>query len=80
MADGALPGRPIWAQSDASQARSNGGELMVRALQREGVTHLFGLGGGHINPTWWAAQAAGLTIVDVRHEAAATYSGIRSRW
>jgi len=52
----------------------DGGELVVRALQREGVTHLFGLGGGHINPTWWAAQKAGLTIVDVRHEAAAAHA------
>ena len=52
----------------------DGGELVVRALQREGVTHLFGLGGGHINPTWWAAQRAGLTLVDVRHEAAAAHA------
>jgi len=29
----------------------DGGELMRRALRREGVTHVFGLGGGHINPT-----------------------------
>ena len=81
MAEGDASGRPSWAQPAASGvepaasgARSNGGELMVRALQREGVTHLFGLGGGHINPTWWAAQAAGLTIVDVRHEAAAAHA------
>ena len=52
----------------------NGGELVVAALQREGVTHLFSLGGGHINPTWYAAKAAGLTLVDVRHEAAAGYA------
>ena len=73
MAEGDVAGRPAWAGS-ASGARLNGGELVVRSLQREGVTHLFGLGGGHINPTWWAAQAAGLTIVDVRHEAAAAHA------
>ncbi len=49
------------------------GQLIVDALVAEGVTHVFGLGGGHINPTWWAAPGAGLRIVDVRHEAAAVY-------
>ncbi len=53
----------------------NGGQLVCEALRREGVTHVFGLGGGHINPTWWAIQAApDMTLVDVRHEAAATYA------
>jgi acetolactate synthase-1/2/3 large subunit len=51
----------------------DGGELVARALERHGVTHLFGLGGGHINPTWWAAPRHGIRIVDVRHEAAATH-------
>jgi len=54
--------------------RLNGGELVVKSLQREGVTHLFGLGGGHINPTWFAALAAGMKLVDVRHEAAAAHA------
>ena len=68
-------GRPDWGGGTRSGgARLNGGELVVRALQREGVTHLFGLGGGHINPTWWAAQAAGVRLVDVRHEAAAAHA------
>lgn len=55
-------------------ARLHGGELVVRGLRQEGVTHLFSLGGGHINPIWWAAKAAGLALVDVRHEAAAAYA------
>jgi acetolactate synthase-1/2/3 large subunit len=50
------------------------GQLSARALHAEGVTHLFGLGGGHINPTWWAAPGEGLRIIDVRHEAAAVYA------
>ena len=53
----------------------NGGQLVCEALRRERVTHVFGLGGGHINPTWWAIQAApDMTLVDVRHEAAAAYA------
>ena len=51
----------------------DGGELVCRALEQRGVTHLFGLGGGHINPTWWAAPSHGIRIVDVRHEAAAAH-------
>lgn len=53
----------------------DGGQLVCRALQREGVTHVFGLGGGHINTTWWAIRdASEMRIVDVRHEAAAVYA------
>jgi acetolactate synthase-1/2/3 large subunit len=51
----------------------DGGELAARALAREGVTTVFGLGGGHINPLWWAAPRHGIRIVDVRHEAAAAH-------
>ncbi len=68
-------GRPEWGGGVSSApSRANGGELMAEALRREGVTHLFGLGGGHINPTWWAAPGAGIKIVDVRHEAAAAHA------
>ena len=50
------------------------GEVMARALVREGVTHVFALGGGHIDPTWNAAKAHGIALVDVRHEAAAAHA------
>ncbi|HEX4776081.1 MAG TPA: thiamine pyrophosphate-binding protein [Acidimicrobiia bacterium] len=50
------------------------GELIARALVREGVTHVFALGGGHIDPTWNAAKAHGIALVDVRHEAAAAHA------
>jgi acetolactate synthase-1/2/3 large subunit len=55
-------------------APRDAGQLSVDALVAEGVTHVFGLGGGHINPTWWAAPKAGVQLVDVRHEAAAVYA------
>ena len=36
---------------------------------------MFGLGGGHINPTWWAVRDdPDMTLVDVRHEGAAVYA------
>jgi len=52
----------------------NGGEVIARSLAAHGVTHLFGLGGGHIDTTWSAAPRSGIRVVDMRHEAAATYA------
>ncbi|MHB8670684.1 MAG: thiamine pyrophosphate-binding protein [Acidimicrobiales bacterium] len=56
-------------------SRVDGGVLCMRALAREGVTHVFSLGGGHINTTWYAIRDnPGMTLVDVRHEGAAVYA------
>jgi acetolactate synthase-1/2/3 large subunit len=55
-------------------ARVDAGELFVRGLAREGVTHLFGLPGGHINPIWWAAPRHDIKIIDTRHEAIAAHA------
>jgi acetolactate synthase I/II/III large subunit len=52
----------------------NAGELIARSLAAHGVTHLFGLGGGHIDTVWSAAPKVGIRVVDVRHEAAAAYA------
>jgi len=54
--------------------RLDGGQIVIRSLKDHGVSHLFSLGGGHINPTWWEAERAGLRRIDVRHEAAALYA------
>lgn len=52
----------------------NGGEIIARTLAAHGVSHLFGLGGGHIDTTWSAAPNMGIRVVDMRHEAAAAYA------
>jgi acetolactate synthase-1/2/3 large subunit len=52
----------------------NGGHLMARAFQRLGATHLFTLSGGHIFPFFDGAVAAGIRIIDHRHEEAATHA------
>ncbi len=54
-------------------SRVDGGELVGRALAREGVRCVFGLSGGHIDPSWRAIKRHGIRLVDVRHEAAAAY-------
>ncbi|HJX61725.1 MAG TPA: thiamine pyrophosphate-binding protein, partial [Dehalococcoidia bacterium] len=52
-------------------AKIHGGEMVVRALEREGVRELFTLAGEHIDPVLEAASAHGLRIIDTRHEQAA---------
>jgi acetolactate synthase-1/2/3 large subunit len=48
-----------------------GGDLVVRALKEEGVKHIFGLSGGHINTIFDACIDFGIKIIDTRHEQAA---------
>jgi len=49
----------------------NGGEMIARMLQREGVKNVFALHGGHIDPIFQACYDHGIRIVDTRHEQAA---------
>lgn len=47
--------------------------LVARFLKARGVDRVFGLQGGHIQPIWDHVARLGISIVDVRHEAAAVY-------
>jgi len=52
-------------------AQVNGGEMLVRILEKEGVKQIYGLHGGHIDPIFQACADHGIAIYDTRHEAAA---------
>jgi thiamine pyrophosphate-dependent acetolactate synthase large subunit-like protein len=52
----------------------NGGEIIARVLQQQGVKFLFTLCGGHISPIFVAAQNLGLRVIDTRHEANAVFA------
>ncbi len=52
----------------------NGGEMIVRALEKVGVKQAFALSGGHIDPIFQSCADHGINIFDVRHEAAATHA------
>jgi acetolactate synthase-like protein len=52
----------------------HGGDLVAEALRAQGVEHLFTLCGGHISPILVGAQARGIRVVDVRHEATAVFA------
>lgn len=49
-------------------------ELVVQALQEEGVDTMFGLLGGHIQPIMDFAYRAGIKMIMVRHEQAAVHA------
>lgn len=49
----------------------HGGQLVARALKKEGVTHVFTLCGGHIMPIYEGCLDEGIRVIDVRHEQAA---------
>lgn len=49
-------------------------QLAVEALQAEGVTRMFGLLGGHIQPLMEFAYRAGIDVFQFRHEQAAAHA------
>jgi acetolactate synthase-1/2/3 large subunit len=48
-------------------------QLLAKYVKAQGVTRVFGLQGGHIQPLWDELDRLGVEIVDVRHEVAAVY-------
>lgn len=51
---------------------SEGGRLVARTLHELGVTDIFSLAGGHINPVYKACPDFGIRIIDTRHEQGAS--------
>ena len=50
-----------------------GADVLARALAAAGTKHVFALSGNHIMPVFDAALEAQLSLVHVRHEAAAAH-------
>lgn len=61
------------AQTQTAPART-GARLVVEALEREGVRHVFGYPGGAIMPVYDALPGSGLKHILVRHEQAAAFA------
>ncbi len=55
-------------------AKIHGGQVIARALAREGVDTVFMLTGGHVLPVIDGCVQEGIRIVDVRHEQAAAHA------
>src|SRR5262250_3940239 len=54
-------------------AKIDGGEMIVRALKREGVREVFTLHGGHLDAIYAACMKHNLRVIDTRHEQAAAH-------
>ena len=54
--------------------RLHGGRLIAQRLKAHGVTRLFTLSGGHLFSIYEGCRHEGVEIVDVRHEATATFA------
>src|ERR1700757_2850198 len=52
----------------------NGGEIIAKVLQKQGVKYLFTLCGGHISPIFVSAENIGIRIIDTRHEVNAVFA------
>ena len=53
--------------------KQRGADLLTRALAVAGTRHVFALSGNHVMPIFDAALDAGLSLLHVRHEAAAVH-------
>lgn len=51
----------------------HGGALVARALKNEGVSCIFSLSGGHINPIFNGCLVEGVRVIDTRHEQCAVH-------
>ncbi len=52
----------------------HGGRLVSQALKRHGITHVFTLCGGHVQPIYDGCLDDGIRVVDVRHEQTAGHA------
>jgi acetolactate synthase-1/2/3 large subunit len=55
-------------------ARVDGGELLLRVLERAGIRTIFTLHGGHLDAIYQAARERDVRFVDTRHEQAAGHA------
>src|SRR6201746_1672901 len=58
----------------STETQLHGGRLVARSLRAWGVTKLFTLSGGHLFSIYDGCREEGIDIVDVRHEATATFA------
>ncbi|HKN02070.1 MAG TPA: thiamine pyrophosphate-binding protein [Candidatus Binataceae bacterium] len=54
-------------------AKIDGGEMIVRSLEREGVREIFTLHGGHLDAIYAACMRHDFRVIDTRHEQAAAH-------
>jgi acetolactate synthase-1/2/3 large subunit len=53
--------------------RVQAGRVVAKTLRASGVSHVFCLQGGHVDPILFGCEAEGIRIIDTRHEQAAAH-------
>ena len=56
------------------ELQMHGGDRVAAVLKAQGVKTVFTLCGGHISPILTGARAAGIRVIDTRHEATAVFA------
>lgn len=54
-------------------AKINGGEMIEKVFNKEGIKYIFGIPGGHIYPMMEACDEKGIKFIGVRHEMNAAF-------
>jgi len=57
----------------SKEVKVMGGNLAAQVMKNAGITHLFGLIGGHVCGIFDGCAKAGIRIIDVRHEESAAH-------
>jgi len=55
-------------------AKVDGGEMVIRVLEQQGIREIFALHGGHLDAIFQAAREHDFRLIDVRHEQAAGHA------
>src|SRR5208282_6456026 len=73
-AGAALAGEGAPESAPAAAAKIDGGALVARVLQSQGVKYLFAINGGHTWPILAALRDHGIKLVHMRHEQSCAYA------
>src|SRR4051794_41914663 len=65
---------PFTSTGGLAMATVDGGELVGRVLQEQGVKYLFAINGGHTFPLPASLQAHGIKLIHMRHEQATAHA------
>ena len=73
-AGGALAGEGASESAPAAGRKTDGGALIARVLQSQGVKYLFAVNGGHTWPILAALREHGIKLIHMRHEQSCAYA------
>jgi acetolactate synthase I/II/III large subunit len=73
-ASAALAGGGGAETAPSAAVKIDGGALVARVLQRQGVKYLFAVNGGHTWPILAALRSCGIKLIHMRHEQSCAYA------